>query len=329
MLKARSGQVVFTIAALIASFSISALLPTTANAVGYPERPIVIVSPLSPGGSADVLTRPIAERLAKRLGQSVIVENRAGAGASIGTAHVVNSAPDGYTFLIGAAGPLFILPRLRKMPYDVGQGLTPVAYLGDVISGLAVTPGINVKTLPQFIEKAKTEPGVFHYSSAGYGTTSHLRGELFARQTGIQLAHVPYRSNVDAMPDLLSGNIQMMFESIVFPSAKAGKLDLLAILDDQRYEMFPDVPTLAELGFPNFKIPLWYVLYAPAGTPQVIVERINKEISSIVADVDFQKSMLAQGFRLKALPVQELTEYMNGQRDMYAKMIKEMGIKLD
>ncbi|CAM3813319.1 hypothetical protein BOSP111201_26440 [Bordetella sputigena] len=276
-----------------------------------------------------MLVRPIAERLAKRLGQSVIVENRSGAGAAIGTAHVAAAAADGYTFLIGAAGGLFILPRLRHLPYNPDTDLTPVAYLGDVISGLAVTPGIGVKTLPELIEKAKKAPGTLHYSSAGYGTTSHIRGELFARQAGIQLAHVPYRSNADAMPDLLSGNIQMMFESIVFPSAKAGKLNLLAIVDDRRYELFPDVPTMAELGFPNFKIPLWYVLYAPAHTPAPIVERVNREIADISKDPDFQKAMLAQGYRLKAYPVKELDEYMKGQRDMYAKLIKEMNIKLD
>lgn len=313
---------------LSAALFLSLTLQVPAMAGDYPDRSIVFVSPYSAGGSADQVARPIAEMLATKLGQSIVVENKTGASGVIGTADVAKSPADGYKFVIGAAGPIAILPRLRELPYDSENDLVPVAWLGDFVTGLAVSNSMKVGTVAELVDYAKKHPGAVHYSSAGHGTTSNLRGELFAHQAGAMLTHVPYRSNADAIPDLVSGNVQMMFESIVFPLAKEKKVTLLAILDDERFPAFPETPTMAEAGFPDFKIPLWYVLYAPGGTPKSIIEKLNKEIVGIVSDPKFSRSMLDKGIRVRAYALPELTKKMDEQKDMYRNVISKLNIKL-
>lgn len=293
----------------------------------YPTRPITIVMPF--GASAEQAIRPIAERMSAKLGQQVIIESKMGAGGTIGTAHAVAASPDGYTLVVGGAGPLMILPEYRKLPYDVERDLIPVAWIAEVVSGVAVHPSLGVKNVAEFVEYAKRNPGTVNFPSAGYGTTSHLRGELFAHQLGVNLVHVPYKTNGDAMPDLLAGRVQLMFESIVFPHAKAGKLQLIAVLGDERVPDFPEVATLAEQGFRNFDIPLWYALYAPAKTPRPILETLNRAVAEVVGDPAFAKQMAANNLKIRAMNLPEVSARMDAQRKMYRTMLKDLNIKLN
>lgn len=304
------------------------MVAVTAAAQEYPTKAITIVSPYSAGGSADQVTRPIADRLARKLGRPVVVDNKTGAGGVIGTAAVASAPADGYTLVIGAAATIAILPEMRPLPYKVTTDLVPVAWLGDLVTGLAVTNGVGAKNMAQLLEKAKTRDRPLHYSSAGYGTTSNLRGELFAHLAGIKMVHVPYRSNADAIPDLVNGSVDIMFESIVFPLAKDNKVELVAILDDKRYPEFPNVPTMAEAGFPDFKIPLWYVLYAPAKTPRPVIEKLNRAIVEIASEPDFSSAMLAKGIRVRPLGLKDLETRMNAERETFKGLIHTLKIEM-
>lgn len=308
--------------------AVSLLLIATAHSQQYPTKPVRVIVPYSAGGSADIPTRPILERLSAKLGQQFLLENRTGAGGEIGTSVVARAAPDGYTLLVGAAGPLVILPELRKLSYDADKDLVPIAWLGDIISGLAVHPSLGVNTMQELVQLAKEKPSQITFPSAGYGTTSHLRGEMLMMQAGVKLFHVPYKSNVDAVPDLLSGNVHMMFESLVFPLAKSGKLKLIAVLTEERYAEFPNVPTMKEAGFPDYNIPLWYALYAPAGTPRPILEELNREVSAITSDKQFQATMEQRSVTLRTYTLQQIADFTRKQREMYRQLIVKANIKL-
>lgn len=313
---------------LVTAFAAFSLVAGLANAQQYPAKPVRVIVPYSAGGSADIPTRPILERLSAKLGHQFLLENRTGAGGEIGTAAVARAAPDGYTLLVGAAGPLVILPELRKLSYDADKDLVPVAWLGDIVSGLAVHPSLGVNSLQELVKLAREKPGRITFPSAGYGTTSHLRGEMLMMQAGIKLFHVPYKSNVDAVPDLLSGNVHMMFESLVFPYAKSGKLKLIAMLTEERYAEFPNVPTMKEAGFPDYNIPLWYALYAPTGTPGPILEQLNREVSAITSDKQFRAEMAQRSVAMRTYTLQQIADFMRKQREMYRDLIVKADIKL-
>lgn len=299
----------------------------TVLAQAYPSKSVRVIVPYSAGGSADIPTRPILERLSAKFGQQFLLDNRAGAGGEIGTAAVARAAPDGYTLLVGAAGPLVILPELRKLSYDARKDLVPVAWLGDIISGLAVHPSLGVSNIKELVRLAKARPNEIAFPSAGYGTTSHLRGEMLMMLAGIKLLHVPYKSNVDAVPDLLSGNVHMMFESLVFPFVKSGKLKLLAVLGDERYSEFPKTPTIKEAGFPDFNIPLWYALYAPAGTPRPILESLNREVLAVTTDKQFQATMQERSVSVRTYTLEQVEKFTQQQREMYRQLIVKAKIK--
>lgn len=315
-------RIVIAVIGLLAGHTVSA-------ADGYPSRTVRVVVPLSAGGSADQMTRPVLERLGARLGQQFLLENRPGAGGEIGSSTVAKAPPDGYTLLVGAAGPMLILPELRKMSYDAQKEFVPVAWLGEVISGLAVNVNVPAKTVRELIDIARQKPGTLAFPSAGYGTTSHLRGELLALQGGVKFTHVPYKSNVDAVPDLVSGRVHMMFESLVFPYARAGKLRLLAVLTEARYGEFPETPTMREAGFPEYSIPLWYAIYAPAATPRPVQELLNREIAAILGDAEFREKMRQQSFDMRGLTLAGVQDLLGRQRAMYQGLLKRVEIKLE
>ncbi|MGE0797002.1 MAG: Bug family tripartite tricarboxylate transporter substrate binding protein [Lautropia sp.] len=314
---------------ILLAASLLALSAVPASAQNYPTKPVRVVVPYSPGGSADHATRPILEKLTAKYGQSFLLEHRTGAGGEIGTGSVARAAPDGYTLLVGAAGPLTILPELRKLSYDADKDLVPIAWLGDIVSGLAVHPSLGVDTVQDLVRLAKERPGKISFPSAGYGTTSHLRGEMLMMQAGIKLLHVPYKSNADAVPDLLAGNVQLMFESLVFAQAKAGKLKLLAVLGETRHPDFPNVPTMREAGFPDYNIPLWYALYAPAGTPRPLLEQLNRDITAITADPQYSQSQLSRDVSVRTYSLERIADFLTGQRQMYRTLIKEAGVTLN
>jgi tripartite-type tricarboxylate transporter receptor subunit TctC len=304
--------------------------PANAQA-DYPSRPVRIIVPYPAGASTDNIARPLAERLASALGQQFVVENRGGAGGALGAELMAKAAPDGYTILVTPQTPLVVLPNLRKMPYDPAKDFVPVARMTEVITGFAVHPSLGVKTLKDFIALAKANPGKYSFVSAGVGTITHLRGEMLKIMAGIDLLHVPYRGNGEALPDLLAGTVHAMFEAIVFPHVKAGKLTLLAVVDDARHPDFPDAPTIKESGFPEFEMPIWFGTFVPRGTPEAIIAKLHKEIARIHDDKEFAAKMMSVGMRVypKAERSQEISARMAAQMVVYGEIIKKANVKID
>ena len=235
------------------------------QAQSWPDRPVKLILPYAPGGATDLIGRPWADKLAQAFGQQFVIENRGGASGIIGTEAAAKAAPDGYTFLLTPNAPLNVQPLLRKTPYDPVKNFVPVGRVGDLISGFVIHPAVGVKTFQEMIDYAKKNPGKLAYGSAGLGTSSHLRLEMLKVKAGIDILHVPYRGNADALNDILANNVQMMNEINPMPHVKAGKLILLDISYPERHPDFPGVPTLFEVGYGEAYVPSWYSIWAPAG----------------------------------------------------------------
>jgi tripartite-type tricarboxylate transporter receptor subunit TctC len=297
-----------------------------AIAQDWPNRPVKVVSPFPPGGSTDATARPFLEALSKTFGQQFVLENRAGAGGAIGSEAVVKSPPDGYTFCVCPSGSFAIIPHLRKLNYTRDDGV-PVAQLGIYLAGLTVHPSLGVKTMAELVAKAKAQPGKIAFGSAGLGAVSHIRVEALMREAGIQLLHVPYRGSADALNDLLAGNVQMMIENIVYPHVKAGKLTMLAMLADQRHPDFPDVPTAKEAGYPGFNLPLWWGLFAPPGTPQPVIDKLNAAVVAAAKTEEMKQRQMSLGFAVGTPSPAELKADILKQDALYKKIITEAGIK--
>jgi tripartite-type tricarboxylate transporter receptor subunit TctC len=297
----------------------------------YPTRPVRIVIPYPAGGSTDNIGRPLAERLSRALGQQFVVENRGGAGGTLGAEVLAKSPPDGYTVMVTPQTPLVVLPNLRKVAYDPFKDFIPIGRMTEVVTGFAVHPSLGVKTLKEFIDLAKKNPGKYSFCSAGVGTITHLRGELLKLMAGIDLLHVPYRGNGEALPDLLAGNVHAMFEAVVFPHVKAGKLTLLAVVDDERHPDFPDTPTIKESGFPEYEAPIWFGAYVPKGTPQPIVDKLVKEIAKVHDDKDFREKQMAFGMKVyaKAESPDEISKRIAAQSKVFAEIIRKAGVSAE
>lgn len=297
----------------------------------YPNRPVRIIVPYPAAASTDNIARPLAERLSQAFGQQFVVENRGGAGGALGAEMMAKSPPDGYTIMITPQTPIVVLPNLRKMPYDPARDFVPIARMSEVITGFAVHPSLGVKTLPAFIALAKTNPGKYIFVSAGVGTITHLRGEMLKVLAGIDLLHAPYRGNGEALPDLLAGNVHAMFEAVVFPYVKSGKLTLLAVVDDEHHPDFPNTPTIKESGFPDYDMPIWFGAYAPHGTPKSIVRKLHAEISKIHDDKPFHDKLMAMGMRVyaRADSPEEMARRMSDQTRVFADVIKKAKVTID
>lgn len=301
----------------------------TAGAETWPTRPVRVVVPFAPGGGTDAVMRPMADRLSRALGQQFVIENRSGGAGVIGVEAAVRSPADGYTILATSSSPILVLPRLRKLPYDVDRDLVPVARMADPTVGLAVHPSVPARTVQELVALAKAQPGRFAFGSAGLGTTTHLYGELFRLRAAVEITHVPYKGSGESIADLLAGHIQIMFEAIVLPHVRAGKLHLLAVATDQRLAEFPDAPTMAEAGFADFEVPFWQGVMAPAGTPAAIVERLNAEIVKINRTPEMRDQLLAAGFLARHESVPEMAEHMRREAATVAQIITDAKISIE
>jgi tripartite-type tricarboxylate transporter receptor subunit TctC len=297
----------------------------------YPQKPIRYIVPFPAGGIADIFARIIGARLAERWGQPVLVENRAGAGGNIGADLVAKSAPDGYTLLMGSIGTQAVNVSLfRSMPYDPAKDFTAVALVLEAESLLALHPSVAANTPAELIALARERPGKLSYGSAGMGTTSHLAGELFKSMARVDITHVPYKGNVPAITDLLSGQTQMVFATMptVLPHVKAGKLKGIAVLGASRSPAAPEVPTLAE-ALPGFEVNNWIGTFGPAGLPPAIASRLNAEILALMRTPEVQQRLLNEGARFTPMSPAQFAEFVAAETAKWGKLIRETGIRAD
>ena len=301
----------------------------SAQAATWPTKPVKLILPYAPGGATDLIGRPWAEKLGQAFGQPFVIENRGGASGAIGTEAVTKAAPDGYTFLLTPSAPLTILPILRQVPYDPLTSFTPVARVGDLISGFVVHPSVGVKTFKELLEYARKNPGKLSYGSAGLGTSTHMRVEMLKYRAGVDILHVPYRGSADSLNDLLAGSIQMMNEINPLPHVRAGKLILLNVNAPKRSAEWPDIPTLTELGFPDSDVPSWYSIQAPAGTPADIIQKFNAKVTEIAKTAEMQAAMTKLSVDLPIQTPAEMVEFLKSDIKRNTEVIKAANIKLE
>lgn len=275
----------------------AALAFAGAAAAQYPERPIKIIVPFGPGGFTDVAARILQKELAPALGQSIIIENKPGAGSTIGTAEVAKAKPDGYTLAMISTTHVISPHLYRQMPYDALRDFTPVMKLAEGPYVLVVHPSLNVKTVGELIALARSEPGKIDYASSGNGSAQHLVGALFTTMANVKLNHVPYKGSNQAMNDVIGGQVKVSFVGVpnALPNLKSGKLKALGVSTGKRYGELSDVPTIEEAGVPGYDATVWLGLLAPPGTPREIVQKLNTEITKVLSSPDARKLMASAG----------------------------------
>jgi tripartite-type tricarboxylate transporter receptor subunit TctC len=308
-----------------------ALAASAAYAQPYPSRPVRMVVPLSPGGFADVPARILAPRLSAALGRQVFVENRPGAGGTIGADFVAKSAPDGYTLLFSGT-PHVISPWLyRSLAYDPLKDFAPVALVATGPYVLVVNPQLPVASVRELIAAAKAQPGKIDFGSSGNGSAQHLVSALFNSMAGIDLNHVPYKGSGPAMQDLLAGQVKVSFAGTpnVLNHVRAGKLRALAVSTPKRWPELPEVPTVAEAGVPGYEATLWLNLMAPAGTPRDIVERLHAETSKALQDPELHKTFRTAGVEAAAMAPAELGAFMRAEHEKWGKVVQATGARVN
>jgi tripartite-type tricarboxylate transporter receptor subunit TctC len=308
-----------------------ALSAGAAGAESWPSRPLAIVVPFPPGGTTDVLARAIGQELAKSLGQPVIVDNKPGAGATLGAAYVAKAKPDGYTLLMGAVHHTIATSVYKKLPYDFAKDLAPITTVALVPNVLVVNPGVPAQNVRELIALAKASPGKFAYGSNGQGTLQHLIGAQFERAAGVQLLHVPYKGSGPLVNDLLGGQVAMSFDTItpVLGQIQAGKLRPLAVTTAKRSSALPNVPTMEEAGVKGIDMGTWFGLLAPAATPQPIVERLHAEVVQIINAPEFRKKLQEIGAEPIGNSPREMAQQIRADSEKFARLVKEANITIE
>ncbi len=317
------------LASLIACAGLAATSSTLAQA--WPDKPIKFVMSAPAGSSIDVLGRTIGDKLKDRLGQPVIVENKPAAGGTVATSEVAKSAPDGYTMLLAFNGPLSITPLLQKVPYDVQKDLAPVVITSSQPNVLAVTAALPVKTVQELVAYAKANPGKLNFASVGNGSSSHFNAELLKSMAGIDIVHIPFNGSPPAVTATIQNETQMIFAVMqpLQPQIQAGKLRALAVTSAKRFPLLPDLPTIAESGYPGFEALAWNGVLVPAGTPKPIVQRLNAEINAVLKDRDVVQKMNALGFDLVGGTPEEFGALIKAESEKWVPVIKKAGVKVD
>jgi tripartite-type tricarboxylate transporter receptor subunit TctC len=310
-----------------------AVLPLAASAQGesYPSKPIRIVVPLTAGGPTDILARIVAEPLGKRLHQSVVVDNKPGAGGNIGADAVAKSAPDGYTLFLGTSGPLSINQSLYgNLSFDPSKDFTPIIALASAPFVVAVNPKLPAKTLPELIAYAKQNPGKLNAGSVT-GAAAHLATELFKSEARIEMAHIPYKGAAPATNDLIAGQLDVSFASTpgVLPQIRAGKLRALAVTSAARLPQLPEVPTVAEAGLKGYEASVWYGLVAPAKTPKAIIERLNRELTAILNDPQIREQMTRGDFTPTGSTPEQFGRFIEAEAAKWGGIVKSRNIRAE
>ncbi len=326
----RPGVKAHTLFALAAWILMSAL-PLNGAFAGYPEKTIRIVVPFAPGGGTDVIARTLAQEMAKDLGATIIIENKPGAGTIIGTQTVAASEPDGYTLLMGTFANA-VNPSLNsKLPYDPHKDFAAVALIARSFNIVVVNSASPIKSVSDLIAAAKSDPNKLSYGTYGTGTSAHLAGELFKSMTKINLTTVPYKGAAPAITDLLGGQIQVMFTTVASAASliAGGQLRALAVTSAERSPAFPELPTVAAAGVPGYSAESWYGLYAPAGTPAEIIDRLNRSAARAVQSEAFKKLGANEGLVMVAAPPAELDRYVRGEEERWRRVIHDANIRIE
>jgi tripartite-type tricarboxylate transporter receptor subunit TctC len=303
------------------------LLATATLAQDYPSRPVRIIVPFAPGGSADVFGRALAQRLQESLGQSFVIDNRPGGGSVIGTDAVAKAAPDGYTLLLMSNTHTVNESLIPNKPFVLTRDFVPIAPISYSDLVLVTHPAVPVRTLADLIKAAKAKPGKFSYASSGPGTPYHMAGELFKAMADIRVVHIPYRGSAGARSDVLGGQLEMMFDAIptMAEQIKAGKVRAIATTGKARSSVLPDVPTMTEAGVPGYEATIWLGLVAPKGTPAAIINKLNAEVNKITSNPDVRRAWAAQGTTAMNMGVDEFNRYLQDDITKWARIVKISG----
>lgn len=302
-----------------------------AAAPDYPTRPIRLLVPFAPGGGADALSRIISPKLTESMGQQWVVDNRGGAAGNLAAETVARAAPDGHTVFMGFSTVLTVNPSLYKLPFSIEKDLQPVTLLATAQYILVLHPSVQANTLNEFIALLKQKPGSLNYSSAGVGSPLHLAAELFKKRAGVNMVHIAYKGGGPAAAAVLAGETQVIFGSVAssLPQVKAGRLKALATTGLKRSKVAPELPTMAELGFPGFDVSSWYALLVPAKTSMPVVKRLHGDAVKAVALPDVQQSMSRQGLEVETSTPQELAARIKSETTVWAGVIKDAGIRAE
>jgi tripartite-type tricarboxylate transporter receptor subunit TctC len=318
---------------LITLFS---LLSLTASAQSTswpsPNKPITFINPFPPGGAVDAFGRPLAKQLSVQLNDSIVVDNRGGAGGTLGAAVAAKMAPDGYTWLLGAVHHSIAPSMYANLSYDITKDFEPIAIIGSVPHVIVVNPNKFPKNdLKSIMEEIRKYPGRYNYASTGNGTSQHLTGELFKIQNKLFITHIPYRGTGPALQDLVAGQVDMMFDTLAgaAPFIKSGQLIAVAVASNQRSPAFPNVPTAQELGISNFVVSSWYAMWAIKGTPKDIIDKMSSEVQIALASPEIKERWASMGATVPKMSRAELTNYINQEVVRWSEVVKKSGAKLD
>ncbi len=297
----------------------------------WPDRPIQLLIPYPPGGSADLLGRPMAMKLQERLGQNVVLEYKPGAGGTVASQALARAKPDGHTLILVLAAHAINASLYPKLPYDTRKDFAPVSLVANLPMIVAASSSLKANTIPELIAVAKAAPGKLTFGSAGNGNTGHLAAEFFSAQAGIKMTHVPYKGSAGVVNAMLAGEIDLTFDSIStsWPQIKSGRMRALAVTGEKRASISPDVPTMIEAGMPGFVINGWYAILAPAGTPAPVVERLSKEIASVLTLPDLRAQIMAGGYEPVGSTPQALSAHIDAELTRWSKVVKDSGAKVD
>ena len=317
--------------ASLALAAAAVLLPALAFAQAWPNKPVRLVSPFPAGGGTDAFARPLAAQLSQQLGQQFIIDNRGGAGGTIGAEHVARGAADGYTFLVGAVHHTIAVSVYSKLGYDLQKDLVPVTLVAAVPSVVVVHPKVPIHSIKELIDYAKANPGKLNFGSAGNGTSHHLAGELFKVLTGTQINHVPYKGAGPAMQDLLGGQVDLMFDGMGTsgPQIRGNKLRPLAVTTAARSPAFPDIPTMREAGLANYLVTTWYGIWAPAGTPPDVIAKLQQEVAKAMQAPSMKEVWTQQGADAGGNTPAEFGAFVKSEIAKWAEVAKASGARID
>ena len=309
--------------------ALTALLPLHAARAEFPDRPLRIVVPFTPGGGTDIIARQLAKDLGQNLGQAVVVENRPGGSTIIGSDNVARSAPDGYTLLMATFAHAVNPAIQQKLPYDTDKAFAPVAMIGKSPNVLVVAANSKFKTVQELLAAARAQPGKLTFGSYGNGTSAHLAGEMFKNLGKVDILHVPYKGAGPAINDLMGGQIDMIFSTSASVSAqvKSGQLRALAVTSSKRSPTYPEVPTVAEAGLPDYFVDSWYAVFVPAGTPASVIDRLNKGIRGAVGKEDFRHAVEQEGLVPEVGRPEDLGKYVTSEEDRWRRIVERAGLK--